>query len=109
MLRKLLQLGFVLIVAFVTGQIVSAQGAEGERFEITSIKAVRPTLIKTISELEKRDAAAAQTAFAAYNLAWNGIETYVNVRSKSMYDVLEHGFQARIEKALASSTADLSA
>jgi hypothetical protein len=67
MLRKLLRIGFVLIVASVTGQVVSAQGAEGERFEITSIKAVRPTLVNTISELEKRDAAAAQTAFAAYD------------------------------------------
>jgi hypothetical protein len=108
MLRKLLRIGFVLIVASVTAsQVVSAQGAEGERFEITSIKAVRPTLVNTISELEKRDAAAAQRAFAAYDSAWNGIETYISVRSKPMYDALEHGFQARIEKALASSTPDL--
>ena len=110
MLRKLLRIGFVLIVASATAsQVILAQGAEGERFEITSIKAVRPTLVNTISELEKRDAAAAQRAFAAYNSAWNGIETYVSVRSKPMYDALEHGFQARIEKALASSTPDLAA
>jgi hypothetical protein len=36
-----------------------------------------PTLVNAISELEKRDAAAAQKAFAAYDSAWNGIETYV--------------------------------
>jgi hypothetical protein len=100
----------VLLVAFVmASEVITAQSAEGERFEITSIKAVRPTLVNTIRELERRDAAAAQIAFTAYDSAWNGIETYVNVRSKPMYDALEHGFQARIENALASGTADLAA
>lgn len=110
MLRKLLQISFALAIVFVTsGQIVPAQSAEGERFEITSIKAVCPTLVNTIRELERRDAAAARRAFAAYDSAWNGIETYVSVRSKPMYDILEHGFQARIEKALASDSPDLAA
>jgi hypothetical protein len=100
----------VLLVAFVmASEVITAQSAEGERFEITSIKAVRPTLVNTIRELERRDAAAAQIAFTAYDSAWNGIETYVNVRSKPIYDALEHGFQARIENALASGTADLAA
>ena len=109
MLRKLLGVIFAFAVAFVTGEIVPAQSAEGERFEIISIKAVRPSLMNTIKELERRDAAAARRAFAAYDSAWNGIETYVSVRSKPMYDVLEHGFQARIEKALASDAPDLTA
>ena len=106
-----MRVGFVvLLVAFVTaGQVITAHSAEGDRFEITSIKAVRPTLVNTIRELERRDAAAARTAFAEYNSAWNGVEIYVGVRSKPMYDALEHGFQARIEKALASGTADLAA
>ena len=106
-----MRVGFVvLLVAFVTaGQVITAHSAEGDRFEITSIKAVRPTLVNTIRELERRDAAAARMAFAEYNSAWNGIEIYVGVRSKPMYDALEHGFQARIEKALASGTADLAA
>ena len=106
-----MRVGFVvLLVAFVTaGQVITAHSAEGDRFEITSIKAVRPTLVNTIRELERRDAAAARMAFAEYDSAWNGIEIYVAVRSKPMYDALEHGFQARIEKALASGTADLAA
>ena len=106
-----MRVGFVvLLVAFVTaGQVITAHSAEGDRFEITSIKAVRPTLVNTIRELERRDAAAARMAFAEYDSAWNGIEIYVGVRSKPMYDALEHGFQARIEKALASGTADLAA
>jgi hypothetical protein len=110
MLPKLLRVTFAFAVAFVTaGQTDSAQSAEGERFEIISIKAVRPTLVNTIRELERRDTQAARKAFVTYDSAWNGIETYVSVRSKPMYDVLEHGFQARIEKALASDTPDLAA
>src|SRR5258707_10305107 len=68
----------------------------GERFEVTSVKAVRPTLVDTIAALQKRDIAAAKTAFAAYDSLWNGIEMYVNTRSKDMYDALEHVLQARI-------------
>ena len=34
--------------------------------------------------------------------AWNGIEVYINVRSKPMYEILEHEFQPRITKALDS-------
>src|SRR3954468_8301955 len=69
-----------------------------ERFEVTSIKAVRPTIVNTIGALEKKDVAAARDAFEAYDSAWNGIEVYVNTRNKAAYDILEHGFQARIEK-----------
>jgi hypothetical protein len=74
--------------------------AEAERFEITSIKAVRPTLVTTISALRGGDIARAKAAFEAYDSAWNGIEVYVNVRSKEMYQILEHDFQPRITKGL---------
>jgi hypothetical protein len=50
--------------------------------------------------LQARDVARAKAAFEAYDSAWNGIEVYVNVRSKPMYETLEHEFQARITKAL---------
>ena len=74
--------------------------AQGERFEITSIKAVRPTLVNTIAALKAGDVARARAAFVAYDSAWNGIEFYVNVRSKTMYQTLEHEYQARISKAV---------
>ena len=61
---------------------------------------VRPTLINTIAALQAGDRARAKAAFEAYDSAWNGIEVYVNVRSKPMYETLEHEFQARITKAL---------
>jgi hypothetical protein len=74
--------------------------ASSERFEVSSIKAVRPTLVDTITALQQRDAAKAKAAFEAYDSAWNGIEFYVNTRSRAMYDLLEHEFQARIAKGL---------
>jgi hypothetical protein len=78
-------------------------------FEISSIKAVRPTLVTTIAALEQRDLSKAKAAFEAYDSAWNGIEFYVNTRSRPMYDLLEHEFQARIAKGLGSPNPDADA
>jgi hypothetical protein len=100
MIRKLCSMGAVIITAFT---LVSGAGqalAQSERFEITSIKAVQPTLVDTIAALQAGDAARAKNTFEAYDSAWNGIEVYVNVRSKAMYQTLEHQYQARIAKAL---------
>jgi hypothetical protein len=77
-----------------------------ERFELTSIKAVRPTLVNTVNALERRDVKAARKAFDSYDSAWNGVEMYINVRNREMYDVIEHGFQARINKGLEAPGAD---
>jgi tetratricopeptide (TPR) repeat protein len=88
---------------------VEAGAAGGERFEISSIKAVRPTLVNTVAALQQRDAARAKAAFDAYDSAWNGIEVYINVRSKSLYDDLEHNYQARIAKALDDPNPDTAA
>jgi hypothetical protein len=55
-----------------------APPAGGERFEVTSIKAVRPTLARTVDALKKSDTAAAAEAFEAYDTGWNGIEVYIN-------------------------------
>jgi hypothetical protein len=83
--------------------------AQAERFEVASIKSVRPALVDTIAALQKGDVAGARTAFEAYDSLWNGIEVYVNTRSKDFYDTLEHGFQARIEKALGAPGPDVAA
>jgi tetratricopeptide (TPR) repeat protein len=92
------------------GQAGAVEAAKpGERFEITSVRAVRPTLVDTVAALQKRDVAAAKAAFAAYDSLWNGIEMYVNTRSKDMYDALEHVLQARIEKALNAPNPDVAA
>jgi hypothetical protein len=83
--------------------------AADERFEVTSIKAVRPPLADTVAALEQRNVAAARAAFDAYDSAWNGIEVYINTRSKEMYDLLEHTYQAKIAKALEAAEPDTAA
>src|SRR5258708_4391202 len=112
--RHLRQAGFGLFTALVMlsqpGQAGAVEAAKpGERFEITSVKAVRPTLVDTVAALQKRDIAAAKAAFAAYDSLWNGVEMYVNTRSKDMYDALEHVLQAKIEKALNAPNPDAAA
>ena len=100
MLQKICAIGFAIVAALAVAGTAGQVFAQGERFEVTSIKAVRPTLVNTIAALQARDVARAKVAFEAYDSAWNGIEVYVNVRSKPMYEVLEHDFQPRITKAL---------
>src|SRR5262245_40273505 len=107
MIQKLCQITSLVIAAL---SLVSSAGlvlAQAERFEITSIKAVRPTLVNTITALQAGDATRAKAAFEAYDSAWNGIEVYVNVRSKAMYQTLEHEYQARIAKALDSPNSNI--
>jgi hypothetical protein len=89
--------------------VTSPAPAADERFEVTSIKAVRPPLADTVAALEQRNVAAARAAFDAYDSAWNGIEVYINTRSKELYDVLEHTYQAKIAKALEAAEPDTTA
>ena len=100
MTQKIRQIGFAIVAALAVAGTAGEAFAQGERFEVTSIKAVRPTLVNTIAALQARDVARAKASFEAYDSAWNGIEVYVNVRSKPMYQTLEHEFQSRITKAL---------
>jgi hypothetical protein len=103
---------FGLAAAFVMlalSAVPNLASAVDERFEVTSIKAVRPTLADTVAALEKRDVAAARAAFGAYDSAWNGIEVYISTRSKEMYDVIEHNYQAKITKALEAAEPDTAA
>ena len=71
---KLTSLTFVLAVVMASAGTASAQEA---RFEVTSIKGIRPTLVNTIGALQKRDVQAAKDAFEAYDSGWNGVEVYV--------------------------------
>ncbi len=94
------QIRFVTLLVFVMTAALSV-AAQSDRFEVTSLKAVRPTIVATIAALQKGDVKAAKAAFDAYDSAWNGVEVYINTRDKEMYAALEQGFQARITKALA--------
>jgi len=112
--RELRLVGFGLLTALAVlgppGPAGAAEAAKpGERFEITSVKAVRPTLVDTIAALQRRDIAGAKVAFQAYDSLWNGIEVYINTRSKDMYGALEQVLQAKIEKALNAPNPNASA
>jgi septation ring formation regulator EzrA len=75
--------------------------AAADRFEVTSIKAVRPTLVKTVDALQKNNVKGAREAFGDYDSAWNGIEVYINTRSMDMYNVLERQMQSKLTMGLA--------
>jgi len=113
MMKFVRSIAFMAIASFAVADATTvglvAQAAPSERFEVTSLKAVRPTLVETTAALQARDVARAKAAFEAYDSAWNGIEVYINVRSRDAYQTLEHGFQARIEKGLASASPDITA
>ncbi len=92
------------------GQAGAVEAAKpGERFEITSVKAARPALVDTIAALQRRDIAGAKVAFEAYDSLWNGIEVYINTRSRPMYEALELVLQAKITKALDAPNPDAAA
>src|SRR5215467_8549847 len=92
----------------IMGYLAQALAAEEERFEISSIKAIRSTLVDTITALQQRDVSRAKAAFADYDSGWNGIEVYINVRSKEVYRLLELEFQPKITKALDKPNPDIS-
>jgi len=71
-----------------------------ERFEVTSMKAVRPTLTNTLAAVQRNDAVAARAAFEDYDSGWNGIEVYINTRNPDLYKELELTLQARITEGL---------
>jgi hypothetical protein len=88
------------------GQTSNA-AAGSERFEVTSIKAVRPTLVDTIAALQRGDPKGAKTTFDAFDSAWNGIEVYINTRSPELYGAIETNYEAKIMKALDAPPSDL--
>jgi len=99
----------ILAIGALVDPISAVRAAPAERFEVTSIKAVRPTLVNTLDALQKRDAARARESFEAYDSAWNGIEFYINTRSRPMYELLEHQYQPKVTKALEAATPDFAA
>jgi hypothetical protein len=96
-------------IAVVAAVVTTATLIGADRFEVSSLKAVRPTLVNTVAALRKNDVAGAKAAFEAYDSGWNGVEVYINVRSKDAYNELERNLQAKITKALEAPGASASA
>jgi hypothetical protein len=107
MMQRVHRIGFALFATLAIAGYTGRASAANERFEVTSVKAVRPTLVDTVAALQHNDVAKAKAAFEHYDSAWNGIEVYINTRSKDMYSLLEHDLQARITKGLDASNPDV--
>jgi hypothetical protein len=88
----------VLTLTAMAGYAASVHAAD--RFEVASIKAVRPTLVDTANALQKGNVKAAKDALAAFDSAWNGIEVYINTRDMEMYNTLERVMQAKLTEGL---------
>ena len=69
MRQKIRQIGFAVVAALVLAYSAGQAFAQGERFEVTSIKSVRPRLVNTIAALQASDVARAKAAFEAYDSA----------------------------------------
>lgn len=89
-----------------TGIAFAAPAGAADSFEVTGIKAVRPLLVATADAVKNGDMAKAKETFEDYDAAWNGIEVYINTRSKPMYDKIELDLQARINKELDAPNPD---
>ena len=102
-----LTVGVAAILAVATATAQQRGGAT--RFEVTSLRGVRPILVKTISDLEKKDVAAAKADMENYDSAWNGVEVYVNTRSMDLYNEIEHHYQTAVTDALNKPNPDAAA
>jgi hypothetical protein len=87
----------------------SAGQAPASRFEVTSIRAVRPTLVNTVAALQKGDVAGAREAFGAFDSGWNGIEVYISTRHPEMYKELEGNYEAKIAEGLSAAAPNTAA
>jgi high-affinity iron transporter len=114
MMQLMCRLGLLLLstLAILAGQATTAvaqPNSSPERFEVSAIKAARPFLVDTIAAIQQGNVARAKEAFDAYDSAWNGIEVYINVRSRALYQTLELELQAKISKALDGPRPDMAA
>jgi hypothetical protein len=106
MMQRVRRIGFGLFTTLAVAGF-AGQAPAADSFELSSIKAVKPTLLATADAVKKGDVAKAKEAFDDYDSAWNGIEVYINTRSKPMYDKIELDLQDRITKALNAPQPDL--
>jgi hypothetical protein len=107
MLQRARRIGFGLFTTLAIAGFAGQAPAADERFEVSSIKAVRGTLVETATALQQGNIAKAREAFDDYDSAWNGIEVYIDTRSKPMYDKIELDLQARINKEMGQPMPDL--
>ena len=103
---SMLTLSAVMVASTAAAQ---QRGAGTARFEVTSLRGVRPILVRLIADLEKKNVAAAKNDMEDYDSAWNGVEVYVSTRSMDLYDEIEHHYQSGVTDALNKPNPDTAA
>jgi hypothetical protein len=83
--------------------------APSARMEVEVISAAAPKLDALTAALKSGNLAASHDALEAYDQVWNGVEVYINFRSKPAYDELEGHLQHAIEEGLAAAQPDFAA
>ena len=68
--------------------------------EAELVKAVRPRAAALVEAIKGGNLTTARTAYTAYDAGWNGVEVYVNVRSRQLYADLETDLQTKLEEGL---------
>jgi len=104
-----LAIGAAAILTIAAPVAAQQRGGGTTRFEVTSLRAVRPILVKTVADLEKKDVVAAKADMENYDSAWNGVEVYVNTRSMDLYNEIEHHYQTAVTDALNKPNPDAAA
>ncbi|MCX6023371.1 MAG: hypothetical protein NTZ05_16910 [Chloroflexi bacterium] len=90
----------------VAAAVPAAPANTSGRKEVTLVTGPRKRLEETIAALQKGDIASAKTAFETYNADWNGVEVYVNFRSRALYGEIETHYEVDIAKALEAAKPD---
>lgn len=75
--------------------------------EVQNVSAVRPVIDRMTQAFASGNLSASRDAYDAYDAAWNGIEVYINVRSRDLYGTIEQDLQASIEQGLEEPQPDL--
>jgi hypothetical protein len=96
-------LGFV--AAF---SVVPAEAQHGERFELSAMKDVRPSLVKLAASLQKGDVAGSKAALESYETGRRGIELYLGARDKGAYQQFESNLRVKITVGLKAAKPDTS-
>jgi hypothetical protein len=87
---------------------VPANGQPAERFEISALKAVRPTLTRFVAACDKGEISAAKTAYEDFETGWKGIQVYVIMRDRNVFQS-EGNLQVKIVTALKASQPNMAA
>ena len=89
-----------------TAGLPPAPTTTSTRKEVGLVAAPRKQLEELYDAVQKSDFAAARAAMETYNSNWNGVEVYVNFRSRELYGEIETHYESDITTAIADPTAD---